>query len=95
MNSVSIDHGNHRDRTQCLTGVFHLQPTGLIGATIGTISNFGFRFPVRQVPGPNNQGIPLAQADGMQVRVCGVPVPDGPNGNLVLQVSLVQPLLLQ
>ncbi|HLO04164.1 MAG TPA: hypothetical protein VK191_13720 [Symbiobacteriaceae bacterium] len=77
---------------QCFTGTFILQPTGLIGATLGTlITDQGFNLQVRQVPGPNNQGPSLASVNGQRVRLCGTLVTDV-SGTL-LQVFLVQPLL--
>lgn len=77
----------------CFTGTFILQPTGLIGATLGTlITDQGFSISVRQVPGPNNQGPSLASVNGQRVRLCGTFVTDV--SGTVLQVILVQPLLL-
>lgn len=77
---------------QCFTGTFILQPTGLIGATLGTlVTDQGFTLQVRQVPGPNNQGPSLTSVHGQRVRLCGTLVIE--NGGLLLQVILVQPLL--
>jgi hypothetical protein len=90
--SGTVDHGDHRTRFQCLTGTVTLTQSPGVGATHGSVATFGFHFPIRQVLGPNNRGIPLSQAGGMQARVCGRPVPDG-DGGLVLEVSSVEPLL--
>lgn len=90
---TNVDHGEHRSRTMCFTGTVHVLPSTGIGATLANLSTFGFEFPLRQVPGPDNTGIPLSQADGMTARVCGNPVPDG-QGGLVLSVTSVQPLLM-
>lgn len=87
MNNVGIQ------QFQCLTGTFILQPTGLIGATLGTlITDQGFTLQVRQVPGPNNQGPSLATVNGQRIRLCGTLVIE--SGGLLLQVLLVQPLLV-
>lgn|GEM_PF-6463773 len=71
-----------------------LNDTGLIGATTGRLtSRGGFSVPIRQVPGPSNRGIPLSQAGGQLVSVCGTFVQDG--SQWLLSVTSVRPLLLQ
>lgn len=86
MNSLGVG------QLQCVTGTFILQPTGLIGATLGSlVTDQGFILQVRQVPGPNNQGPSLASVGGRRVLLCGTLVIE--SGGLLLQVTLVQPLL--
>lgn len=84
---MNIDHGPHG--FQCFRGRVTLTPTGLIGATVGNLNVQGFNIPVRQIPGPAVTGIPLSQADGQFVRLCGQFMED--QDGFVLSVLLIQP----
>lgn len=86
--NATIDHGN--GRFQCFTGTVNLNPQVGVGATTGTlVTQLGFSIPLRQIPGPDNRGIPLSQADGMFVNVCGQFITD--ISGTVLSVLVVTP----
>ena len=91
MNGTRVDHG-HRDQT-CLTGTVVLTPTGGIGATNGVLVVEGHSVRIRQVPGPNNRGVPLSTLNGRQASVCGRFIFDA--GEVLLSVTYAEPLLLQ
>lgn len=74
---------------QCFTGTVIITPTGGIGATVGFLSVTNTAIPIRQVPGPANRGVPLAQLNQQRATVCGNFIQDA-NG-VVLNVTLAVP----
>lgn len=88
MNGMNrVDHGPE-DAITCLTGTVVITPPFAIGATNGILIAHGHTVRIRQVPGPNNRGVPLSDVSGQLARVCGQFQPDGQ-----LAVTFVQPLL--
>jgi hypothetical protein len=85
-----VDHGDVQSQ-QCLTGMVILDPPAGIGATLGRVFVNGTAIRIRQVPGPDNRGVPLSDVDGRQARVCGVFIFDG--NQVILSVTGVFPLL--
>jgi len=85
-----VSHGTTRG-LQCLTGQVVLFPQATIGATNGDLIVQGHRIRIRQVPAPQNRGVPLSQADGRTVNACGNFLVDG--GQVIFSVELVRPLL--
>lgn len=76
---------------QCLSGTVVLTPTGAIGATTGFLMVPNARIPIRQVPGPNNRGVPLSQLNGRRATVCGQFVQDA--SGVTFSVTVAGPLL--
>lgn len=87
---VNVTHGGTSGQ-QCLTGQVSLFPQTGIGATNGVLIVHGRAIRIRQVPGPNNAGVPLSSVDGQMVSVCGNFLVDG--GQVIFNVQTVQPLL--
>lgn len=87
---VNVIHGSSTS-TQCLTGQVVLLPQQGIGATNAFLITSGSPIRLRQVPGPANQGVPLSSVGGRQATVCGNFLVD--NGQVILNVTLVRPLL--
>jgi hypothetical protein len=70
--SHNVIEGDTGNEIRCFTGTVALRDTGLIGATVGTLTTSrGFTIQIRQVPGPDNTGIPLTDANGRFVTICG------------------------
>lgn len=86
---ANVIHGNGGQ--QCLTGQVQLFAQAGIGATNGVLIVQGHTIRIRQVPGPDNQGVPLAQVNGETVNACGNFLVDG--GQVIFNVTLVRPLL--
>lgn len=76
---------------QCFTGTVVLTPTGGIGATNGFLVVQNAQIPIRQVPGPNNRGVPLTQLNGRQATLCGQFVQD--TSGVTFSVTVASPLL--
>lgn len=87
---VNVIHGDSTG-VQCLTGQVVLLPQQGIGATIAFLITSGNPIRLRQVPGPNNQGVPLSSVGGRQATVCGNFLVD--SGQVLMNVTVVRPLL--
>lgn len=87
---VNVIHGDSTG-LQCLTGQVVLLPQQGIGATNAFLISGGNPIRLRQVPGPDNQGVPLSSVGGRQATVCGNFLVDG--GQVILNVTFVRPLL--
>lgn len=87
---VNVVHGDSPG-LQCLTGQVVLLPQQGIGATNAFLISSGNPIRLRQVPGPDNQGVPLSSVGGRQATVCGNFLVDG--GQVLLNVTFVRPLL--
>lgn len=87
---VNIVHGSTSGLT-CLTGQVVIFPQQGIGATNGVIIVQGNSIRIRQVPGPDLRGVPLADVNGRSANLCGNFLVDG--GQVIFNVTLVRPLL--
>ncbi|HWI63973.1 MAG TPA: hypothetical protein VNT75_19225 [Symbiobacteriaceae bacterium] len=87
---VNVIHGSSGG-LQCVTGQVTLFPQTGIGATNGVVLVQGHTIRIRQVPGPNNAGVPLSSVDGQTALLCGNFLVDG--GQVILNVQTVRPLL--
>lgn len=89
---TTIDHGTGGSALQCLQGQVVQLPTPGIGATNAVLLlQGGNTIRIRQVPGPNNFGMPLSQAFGQTVTVCGNFLVD--QGQVILNVVGVFPFV--
>lgn len=93
MNGITnIDHGTGGNSLVCQRGTVVLLPTPGIGATNAVLlRQNGTIIRLRQVPGPNNAGVPLSQVNGQTVTVCGNFLID--QGQVILNVVVVFPFL--
>jgi hypothetical protein len=88
---TAIDHGSGQSLV-CQQGTVVLLPTPGIGATNATLlRQNGTTIRLRQVPGPNLFGTPLAQVNGQMVTVCGNFLVD--QGQVILNVVGVFPFV--